>query len=88
VRLLECVPNISEGRDAAVVERLVRAVKETPGAELLDESADRDHNRTVLTYVGEPEAVLAATQALCREAFAAIDMRRHQGAHPRLEPWT
>ncbi len=52
--------------------------------ELLDWSADPDHNRAVLTYVGEPEAVLAATQALCREAFAVIDMRTHEGAHPRM----
>jgi glutamate formiminotransferase len=84
VRLLECVPNVSEGRHATVVERIVRAVVETPGVELLDWSADRDHNRAVLTYVGEPEAVLAGTQALCREAFAAIDMQQHEGAHPRL----
>lgn len=84
MRLLECVPNVSEGRDADVVRRIVRAVKESPGVELLDWSADGDHNRAVLTYVGEPEAVLGATQALCREAFAAIDMRTHEGAHPRL----
>ena len=84
MRLLECVPNVSEGRDATVVERIVRAVEETPGVELLDWSADRDHNRAVLTYVGEPEAVLAGTRALCLEAFAAIDMQQHEGAHPRL----
>lgn len=84
VRLLECVPNVSEGRDAAVIERLTGAVKKTPGVELLDWSADADHNRAVLTYVGEPEAVLAATQALCREAFSSIDMSRHEGAHPRI----
>jgi glutamate formiminotransferase len=84
VRLIECVPNVSEGQDASVVKRLVGTVKGTAGVTLLDWSADRDHNRAVLTYVGEPEAVLAGTQALCREAFAAIDMRKHKGAHPRL----
>lgn len=84
MRLIECVPNVSEGRDSAAIERIVGAVKGSPGVELLDWSADPDHNRAVLTYVGEPEAVLAATQALCREAFAAIDMRDHQGAHPRM----
>jgi glutamate formiminotransferase / 5-formyltetrahydrofolate cyclo-ligase len=84
VRLIECVPNISEGRDQAVLQRLVEAVRGTPGVELLDWSADPDHNRAVLTYVGDPEDVLAATQAMCLEAFAAIDMRKHQGAHPRL----
>lgn len=84
MKLLECVPNISEGRDAVALGRMVAAVKDTPGADLLDWSADPDHNRAVLTYVGEPEAVLAATQALCREAFALIDMRTHEGAHPRM----
>jgi glutamate formiminotransferase len=84
VRLIECVPNVSEGQDASVVKRLVGTVGGTAGVTLLDWSADRDHNRAVLTYVGEPEAVLAGTQALCREAFAAIDMRKHKGAHPRL----
>ena len=84
MKLIECVPNVSEGRDAASLERIVGAVKSTPGVELLDWSADADHNRAVLTYVGEPEAVLAATQAMCREAFAVIDMRTHQGAHPRM----
>lgn len=84
MRLIECVPNVSEGRDAAALDRIVGAVKEAQGVALLDWSADPDHNRTVLTYVGGPEAVLAATQALCREAFAVIDMRQHEGAHPRL----
>jgi glutamate formiminotransferase len=84
VRLLECVPNVSEGRDGAALERMVRAVEATAGVRLLDWSADPDHNRAVFTYVGEPEAVLAGTQALCREAFASVDMRTHTGAHPRL----
>jgi glutamate formiminotransferase len=84
VRLIECVPNVSEGRDAAVVERIVDAVRRSAGVKLLDWSADPDYNRAVITYAGEPEAVLAATQTLCREAFATIDMRGHQGAHPRL----
>jgi glutamate formiminotransferase len=84
VRLIECVPNVSEGRDATVLERIVGAVKGSQGVALLDWSADPDHNRALLTYVGEPEAVLTATQALCREAFAIIDMRKHEGAHPRL----
>lgn len=84
MRLLECVPNVSEGRDPAKLERIVGAVRSTPGVELLDWSADPDHNRAVLTYVGEPEAVLAATQALCLVCFEVIDMRSHQGAHPRM----
>jgi glutamate formiminotransferase / 5-formyltetrahydrofolate cyclo-ligase len=84
MKLVECVPNVSEGRDPVALERIVGAVKGSPGVELLDWSADPDHNRAVLTYVGEPESVLAATQALCLEAFAVIDMRTHEGAHPRM----
>jgi glutamate formiminotransferase / 5-formyltetrahydrofolate cyclo-ligase len=84
VKLIECVPNVSEGRDAAKLERIVGAVKATPGVELLDWSADADHNRAVLTYVGEPDAVLAATQAMCAVCFEVIDMRTHEGAHPRM----
>ena len=84
MKLIECVPNVSEGRDATALERIVASVTNTPGVELLDWSADPDHNRAVLTYVGEPEAVLAATQALCLTCFEVIDMRTHQGAHPRM----
>jgi len=84
MQLIECVPNISEGRDEVIIRQLVLALKTASGIDLLDWSADADHNRSVFTYVGEPEAVLAATQALCSKAFQLIDMRKHQGAHPRL----
>jgi glutamate formiminotransferase / 5-formyltetrahydrofolate cyclo-ligase len=84
MRLIECVPNVSEGRNVAIIERIVGTVRGAHGVTLLDWSADPDHNRAVLTYVGEPEAVLEATQGLCREAFAGIDMRDHEGAHPRI----
>lgn len=84
VKLIECVPNVSEGRDTAAVQRIVAAVRTVPGVALLDWSADADHNRTVLTYVGSPDDVFLATQAMCRQAFAEIDMQKHQGAHPRL----
>ena len=84
MRLIECVPNISEGRDQMVIRPIVMAVAATADVNLLDWSADPDHNRLVLTYVGEPEAVMTATQKLCREAFARIDMQKHKGAHPRL----
>jgi len=66
------------------LEQIVEAVKSSPGVELLDWSADPDHNRAVLTYVGEPDVVLAATQALCLTCFDVIDMRTHEGAHPRM----
>ena len=82
--VLECVPNVSEGRDPSVVEKLAAEVTESADVTLLDYSSDPDHNRSVFTYIGPPEAVLDATLKLCAAAFEAIDMRRHTGAHPRL----
>ncbi len=84
MKLLECVPNISEGRDLDTIERIVAAIRESPGVTLLDVASDADHNRTVITYLGEPQAVLEATLALCTRAFAEIDMQRHHGGHPRM----
>jgi glutamate formiminotransferase len=84
VRIVECVPNISEGRDLEKVERIVGAVRDFPGVSLLDYSSDADHNRSVITYLGEPEAVLRATERLCTTAYELIDMTRHHGGHPRL----
>lgn len=80
---LECVPNVSEGRRPEVVERLARAVA-APGVRLLDVSSDPDHNRTVLTLAGEPEPLLDGLLGLYRAALAEIDLRRHQGVHPRI----
>ncbi|HZJ03427.1 MAG TPA: glutamate formimidoyltransferase [Thermoleophilia bacterium] len=84
MQVLECVPNISEGRDLARVEQVVEQIRRAPGVELLDYSSDADHNRSVITYVGPPEAVLEATVALCRKAYELIDMRGHEGGHPRM----
>ncbi len=84
MKILLCVPNISEGRNLALVEQVVETIRQTAGVKLLDYSSDADHNRSVLTYLGEPEAVLAASQAMAAKAIELIDMRQHQGAHPRL----
>jgi glutamate formiminotransferase len=84
MKVIECVPNISEGRDRDKVEQVVEAVRRTAGVALLDYSSDEDHNRSVITYVGEPERVYEATLNLCFKAFELIDMREHQGAHPRM----
>ncbi len=83
VPVLEAVPNLSAGRDRALVDRLVHAVSST-SAELLDASADPDHNRAVLTFVGSPEAVEEAAVAVARVAVEAIDLRNHSGVHPRI----
>jgi len=84
VAVLMCVPNISEGREMATIEAVADAIRGTPGVKLLDYSADAHHNRSVFTFLGQPEAVLQAAQAMTRVALERIDMRHHQGAHPRL----
>ncbi|HVR09162.1 MAG TPA: glutamate formimidoyltransferase [Thermoanaerobaculia bacterium] len=80
---LECVPNLSEGRRPEVVARLAAAVS-SPGVRLLDVSSDPDHNRSVLTLAGEPADLIAGLLALYEAALAAIDLRRHEGVHPRI----
>jgi len=82
--VVECVPNFSEGRDREVVDALARAVEETPGAVLLDCQMDPDHNRSVLTFAGQPESVLEAAVRAVGVAVERIDLNRHQGVHPRI----
>jgi glutamate formiminotransferase len=82
--IIECIPNVSEGRRPEVVERLVAAIRAVPGVRLLDYSSDASHNRSVLTFVGDREPVKAAVLALFEQAVAAIDLRGHKGEHPRL----
>jgi glutamate formiminotransferase len=84
MKILECVPNISEGRDLAVVEQIVEQVRQTEGVRLLDYSSDPDHNRSVLTYLGEPQKVLDATKSMTLKALELIDMNGQQGSHPRI----
>jgi len=83
VPALECVPNVSEGRRPDVVARLAAAAS-APGVQLLDVSSDPDHNRSVLTLAGEPEDLIAGLLALYEAALAEIDLRRHEGVHPRI----
>lgn len=83
-RLVECVPNISEGRDAAKIKQVVDAISAVSGVRVLDVDPGADTNRTVITFVGEPEAVLAGAFACIAEAAKVIDMRQHHGAHPRM----
>src|SRR3984885_8980187 len=83
-RLVECVPNFSEGRDASKVDAIVSAMREVPGVFLLDRESDSDHNRSVITLAGEPEAVAEAALRGVGKAFELIDLTKHSGAHPRL----
>lgn len=82
--LVECVPNFSEGRRPEVIDALADEIRATPGAQLLDRSSDRDHNRSVLTFAGPPDAVSAAMEAAVAVALEKIDMTRHEGQHPRI----
>lgn len=83
-RLLECVPNISEGRDRNKIASIIGEVKKHSGVKLLDVSSDEDHHRSVITFIGDPLEVKAAALALAHKAIELIDMRRHRGGHPRL----
>ena len=82
--LIECIPNVSEGRRADVVAGLAEAIRAVPGVKLLDTSSDASHNRSVLTFVGDAAGVEQAVLALFERAVAAIDLRTHKGEHPRL----
>jgi len=82
--VLECVPNVSEGRSPAVIDRLGRAITQVKGVRLASVHIDPDHHRSVFTFLGAPEAVQAAALSLARAVFEAVDMRTHQGIHPRL----
>lgn len=83
-KLVECVPNISEGRDAAKIKQVTDAIAAVPGVRLLDVDPGADTNRTVITFVGEPEAALEGAFRCIREAAKVIDMRQQHGAHPRM----
>jgi glutamate formiminotransferase len=83
-RLVECVPNFSEGRRLDVVDRLAAAVTRTPGALLLDRTSDASHNRSVLTLAGEPDAVVRAMEQAIEVAVGEIDMEQQSGEHPRI----
>ena len=82
--LVECVPNISEGRRMEVVDAVVAAIKAVPGVTFLDQSSDSDHNRSVLTFAGPPEAVLEGGFACIAKAAELIDMNTQEGGHPRM----
>ncbi len=84
MRLLECVPNISEGRDRDKIASIAEEVKRCEGVKLLDVSSDPDHHRSVFTFIGEPSKIKVAALSLALKAIEQIDMKQHRGAHPRL----
>lgn len=82
--LVECIPNFSEARRPEVVEEIIHAISSVPGTSVLDRHSDLDHNRTVVTYVGDPAAVEEAAFQAISTAARLIDLDHHQGEHPRL----
>ena len=83
-RLVECVPNFSEGRNRAVIDAIADAIKGVADVKLLDVDPGADTNRTVYTFVGPPDAVADAALKAAQRAYELIDMAKHHGAHPRM----
>ncbi len=84
MKIVECVPNFSEGRREKVIEQIVAAMVECPGAQVLDVQSDQDHNRSVVTLIGSPQAVVDAVFQGISVAAQLIDMDHHRGGHPRM----
>ncbi|MCD6486585.1 MAG: glutamate formimidoyltransferase [Syntrophobacterales bacterium] len=84
MKIIECIPNFSEGRNPEFVKSIVDSAAGIEGVKVLDFSMDSDHNRSVLTFIGSPEATLRGAVAACNRAADLIDMRRHSGVHPRI----
>src|SRR5689334_14508235 len=83
-KIVECVPNFSEGRDPSVISGITAAVTAVKGVKLLGAEPDKDYNRCVVTFVGEPEPVLEAAFRAASAAAKLIDMSKHKGEHPRM----
>lgn len=83
-RIIQCVPNFSEGRDKAIIEKILEEIRIVDEVKLLDYSMDKDHNRSVVTFIGEPEKVIEAAFNAAKVASELIDMRIHTGEHPRM----
>ena len=83
-KIIECIPNFSEGRNKEVIEGLANVARSIPGVTLLDYSSDESHNRSVFTLVGDDKGIAEAAFQLCKKASETIDMTKHEGAHPRM----
>ena len=83
-KLMECIPNISEGRRMDLVEEFADVVRAVPGVTLIDYSSDASHNRSVFTFLGDPDQVMEAAFRFAKLAVEKIDLRVHEGEHPRM----
>ena len=83
-KIIECVPNFSEGRDSKIIEAIANVIKQTTGCQLLDVDPGKSTNRTVITFVGDPKSVVQGAVNAAKVAHKLIDMRHHSGEHPRM----
>src|ERR1700753_3461 len=83
-KLIECVPNFSEGRDTGIIKSIADEIEKIEGVKLLDVDPGKATNRTVITFVGSPEAVVEAAFYAIKRASELIDMSKHKGEHPRM----
>lgn len=83
-KIVECVPNFSEGRRTEVIDSIANAIKDVEGVRLLDYEYDKDHNRSVFTFVGDPQLVKKAAFTACAKATELINLNEHSGEHPRI----
>ena len=83
-KIIECVPNFSEGRDQKTIDAIAEAIRNTPGVTLLDVDPGKSTNRTVYTFVGDPQSIVEGALNSARVARKLIDMRKHKGEHPRM----
>ena len=84
MKIIECVPNFSEGKDESIINAITDAIISVDGINLLDVDPGKDTNRTVVTFVGEPNNVIQAAFSGIQKALELIDMTKHKGAHPRI----
>ena len=83
-KIVECVPNISEGRNSQIIEAVIDEIRAVKGVTLLDYSSDPSHNRTVITFIGNPDGVKEAAVGVAKKAAELIDLNKHEGEHPRM----
>jgi glutamate formiminotransferase len=83
-RIVECIPNFSEGRRTDILDQIIAAIRSVPGAVLLDRESDPDHNRSVVTFVAEPDRVVESAVRGAKQAADVIDLNNHKGEHPRM----
>ena len=83
MKILECIPNFSEGKNKDTINKIVEELRRASGVKILNFSMDEDHNRSVITFIGTPDDVGRGASVLCDKALELIDMRKHSGVHPR-----